>query len=214
MTQTVTCGVAPGLARAVCVFVHGRGQSPEEMVGTVLARLDPGPVRFVLPRAPRGAWYDARAVDPLTDRTAAQLDEALAAIAAAAETARAECPGVPLVLAGFSQGACLAVEYLMRGGAADAAAILTGCRVGASDEGLPRRDLHRLPVYAACGDADSWIPLWAFQKALGDLAASGARLRADILPGRAHDVSATEGAELSRLLAALASGAPALEGAA
>jgi phospholipase/carboxylesterase len=184
------------------------------MVETVLSRLDAPGVRYVLPRAPREAWYDAKAVDPLTQTTAGQLDEALGIVGDAITAARTECPGLPLVLAGFSQGACLTVESLMRGGRADAAAILTGCRVGAPADDLPRTDLEGLPFYATCGDADPWIPLWAFPKAVAELAAAGVRLRADILPGRPHEVSDAECKEVSRLLRAVAVGKSALEGAA
>jgi phospholipase/carboxylesterase len=65
-------------AKAICVFVHGRGQSPEEMQSHVLARLSAPGVAYVLPRAPRGVWWDARAIDPLTPVTRAQLAVALA----------------------------------------------------------------------------------------------------------------------------------------
>lgn len=208
MAQTVFFGAPAGDAAAVCVFLHGRGQSPREMIDTVLTRLAVPGIRFLLPKAPRDAWYDARAVDPLTEATSAQLTEALSVVEAAVEDMRAGAAGVPLVVAGFSQGACLATEYLMRGGRADAAAILTGSRVGAGSEDLPRRDLAGLPVYASCGDDDAWIPLWAFQKAVSEMAAAGARLRSDILPGRPHHVSAEECAELSRFLAWIAAAGP------
>lgn len=211
MTRTAYHGATPAKARAVCVFVHGRGQTPEQMLENVLSRVDARDVRFALPRSPREAWYDAKAVDPRTDATQGQLAEALAIVAEAVDTARAECPGVPLVLAGFSQGACLMLEHLMQGVRADAAAMLTGCRVGAISDDLARVGLEGMPVYASCGDADPWIPLWAFQKAVGDLAASGARVRVDILPGRPHEVSDTECAEFSKLLRAVADGTPALE---
>lgn len=214
MTRTAYHGAEASTARAVCVFVHGRAQSPEEMAETVLPRLDAPGLRFVLPRAPREAWYDAKAVDALTEATAAQLAEALGIVGQVVEHARGECPGVPLVVAGFSQGACLAVEYLMQGGRADAAAMLTGCRVGAPSDDLPKAPLSGLPVYATCGDADPWIPLWAFQKAVGELAAAGARVRSDVFPGRPHEVSDAECAELSRLLRAVSDGALPLEGAA
>jgi phospholipase/carboxylesterase len=212
MTRTAYHGAALGAARAVCVFLHGRAQSPEQMVETVLARLDTPSLRYAMPRSPREAWYDAKAVDPICATTEGQLAESLDLIGRTVADARAECPGVPLIVAGFSQGACLTVEYLMRGGRAEAAAMLTGCRVGAPADDLPRAVLSGLPVYATCGDADPWIPLWAFQKAVGEVAASGARLRTDILPGRPHEVSATECAELSRMLRAVADGASALEG--
>ena len=62
-------------AKAICVFVHGRGQSPEEMQSHVLARVRAPAVAFVLPRAPLGAWWAARAIDPLTAVARAQLSD-------------------------------------------------------------------------------------------------------------------------------------------
>jgi len=211
VSQAIHHGASADQARTVCVFVHGRGQTPEQMVETVLPRLDAAGVSFRLPRSPGGAWYDARAIDPLDGQTSAQVSKALDIIADEMERARRDCPGMPVVLAGFSQGACLTVEYLMRGGRADAAAILTGCRVGGEEDDLPRAALGGMPVYASCGDDDPWIPLPAFQRALGDIAASGARLRADIIPGRGHEVDAEECEEFSRLMAAVAASGRALE---
>ena len=93
---------------AICVFVHGRGQSPEEMQSHVLARLDAPDVAFVLPRAESGSWYDARAIDPLTAGTRTALQAALDQLAGDVAEARAAFGELPLLLAGFSQGACLA----------------------------------------------------------------------------------------------------------
>ncbi|CDX10980.1 hypothetical protein MPLB_100048 [Mesorhizobium sp. ORS 3324] len=118
-------------AKAICVFVHGRGQSPEEMQSHVLSRFSAPAVAFILPRAPFGVWWQARAVDPLTPVARAHLSDALDHLAAAVVAARAELPGLPLLLAGFSQGACLSIEYLCAGlPPPDALAAFTGCRVG------------------------------------------------------------------------------------
>lgn len=210
MTQTAFHGAPAATAKAVCIFTHGRGQTPEQMIGAVLARVAAPGVRFVLPRAPGGSWYDAKAVDPLQPETRAQLETALDQLSQTIAAARAACPGLPLVVAGFSQGACLSTEYLLRGGAADAAVLLTGCRVGAFDEGLPTKPLHGLPVYASNGDADPWVPLPAWHLGVAALAGTGAgtgaRLRGDILPGRGHEVSDGECAVLSQMLGNIAAG--------
>jgi phospholipase/carboxylesterase len=160
----------------------------------------------VLPDAPHGSWYDAKAVDPMTGTTAAQLDEALALVGAAVASADAALPGRPLIIAGFSQGACLATEYLLRGGRADAAALLTGCRVGASDTDLPENLAAEIPVYIANSDADPWVPLWASRKAEEALICQGARVRSEVFAGREHLVSDGEIAAFSNLLSAVAEG--------
>ena len=185
----------------VLVLVHGRGQSPEEMQSHVLARLDLSGVAVVLPRAPGGVWYAARAVDPLTPATVAALGAARAQLAYDIAGARAAHPGLPLVLAGFSQGACLSLEHAFAGGDAGVALVaFTGCRVGTPTDDRPRKLPPGLPVYLTGSEADPWIPVEAFADAAWDLGRSGARLRADLFPGRAHEVSDPEIALLQSVL--------------
>jgi phospholipase/carboxylesterase len=174
--------------RALCVLVHGRGQSPHDMESHIVERLGGGDVAFLLPRAPRSAWYDARAVDPISAVTGEQLAEALDHLGTAIASLRTEFPGRPLVLAGFSQGACLSIEYVCRGDAPpDALVALTGCRVGTVQCDRPRHAPRELPVYLSGSDGDPWIPLDAMLEAARDLGQQGLRLRADIFPGRAHE---------------------------
>lgn len=200
---------AGGRARAVCVLVHGRGQSPEDMQAHILARLAAPDVAFILPRAAGGSWYDAKAVDPLTTETRAALGLALDHLAADVAAARADHPGLPLVLAGFSQGACLSLEHAFTGEAvADAVLAFTGCRVGQATDVRPRALPFGLPVYLTGGDADPWIPVSAFAEAAAELGTQGAKLRADVFPGRAHEVSAPERAMLASVLGALAHDRP------
>lgn len=197
-------GVPLGDAQVICVFVHGRGQSPEAMQEGVGRHLATRGVAYVLPRAPQGAWYAARAVDGLTDTARAELGQSLAllrGVVAAAAT------GVPLVVAGFSQGACLALELAFADGAWPGALVaLTGCRVGQAADARARCNLARMPVYLTGGDADPWIPVQAFAEAAADLGLAQARLRADVFPGRGHEVSLTEIGVLDAVLGDLAGG--------
>jgi phospholipase/carboxylesterase len=194
-------------ARAVCVLVHGRGQSPEEMQSHILARLRVPEVAFVLPRAPAAVWYAAKAVDPLTPDTRRALGSALNHLAADMAAARAAHPGVPLLLAGFSQGACLALEYAFAGlPAPEALVALTGCRVGVLADQRPRAMPPLLPVYLTGSNADPWIPVTAFAEAALELGQARARLRTDLFPDRGHEVSDSEIAMLNTVLADLASG--------
>jgi len=200
-------GAAPIRARALCVLVHGRTQTPEDMQATVVARLSAADVAFVLPRAKGRSWYDARAVDPLTEATEGQLITSLDGLALDIEALCREAPDLPLLLAGFSQGACLSLEHLLRRGPwKGALAALTGCRVGHAGDAPDPRPLDGFPVYLSGGDRDPWIPAGAFGEAAGALGQAGARLRAEVFPGRPHEVSAPEIARLDALLADLAAG--------
>lgn len=214
MPATLFQGPGPGEAEVLCVVIHGRNQTQDDMVQAIVRHLDAPGVRFVLPKSDGPGWYAARAIDPLTEECRSELAASLGAVGAVIEAARAEMPGKKMLLAGFSQGACLAVEHLMRHGAHDgAAALLTGCRVGTRDDTLPFADLGGLPIYATCGDDDPWIPAPAYFEMLGDLTRAGARMRMDMFPGRPHEVAATECAVIQSMLDDLIAGRPLLQGA-
>jgi phospholipase/carboxylesterase len=207
MTQNTTPllrGAALHSAAVVCVVTHGRGQSPEQMEEHILSRLKSQNVAYVLPRAATGSWYDARAIDPLTEKTSAQLSASLEQLKQAAGSAP---QNVPVVMAGFSQGACLTLEYGFKFGPWRGAMVsFTGCRVGVPTDARPINDLKALPVYLTGADKDPWIPLPAHAQAALELAAARARLRTDVFPGRAHEVSDTEIETLDEILKQIALG--------
>lgn len=208
-------GAAGASARVICVLVHGRGQTPEEMEDAIIRHLPGEDVVWLLPRAPGKAWYAARAIDALTDATRAELAASLAQLADCMAQARVDHPDLPLVLTGFSQGACLSLEYVFGGNAApDALLAFTGCRVGQADDLRPSAALNGLPAYLTGADADPWIPVSATAEAVASLGLAGARLRLDLFPGRLHEVSAAERAMLGAILSDLAAGRPAALGAA
>lgn len=154
-------------------------------------------------------WYTARAVDPLTGATKAELAVSVGVLAGLVAQA-----GGPVVLAGFSQGACLIAQYLFAhgsgGGRVAGACLFTGCRVGTGD--LPRAALPGMPVCARGGDADPWIPAGAFHAMLEAFTRAGARVRGDLFPGRAHAVTRTELDALAAMLAAVRDGMPVYRG--
>jgi phospholipase/carboxylesterase len=195
--------LGPADAALTCVLVHGRGQSPTDMAPLVPNL--PG-VRFVLPKSDGIGWYSARAIDPLTEVTKRELADSLAQL-----TALIAAQAGPVVLAGFSQGACLAAEYLFSGEPRPLAACLfTGCRVGLPGDGLPRGAMAGLPVYLTGGDTDPWIPLDAFHRLHADLTGAGARVRADLFPGREHEVCSVERTMFRAMLTAIKEGRDAL----
>ncbi len=205
-TRALTAGVPLAEAEAVCLLLHGRGQSPEVMVDHVIARMRAVKVHYMLPRAPGGVWYEARAVDPLTPRTRAQLAASLDQVSRDIEALLAQgWRADRLLLAGFSQGACLALEWVLSRGPVPAAlAVLTGCRVGADARG--GQALDGLPVYMANGDSDPWIPVPNYNDAAVLLSDLGAVVEADLLIGREHVVSETELGRLTGILCNIKAG--------
>jgi phospholipase/carboxylesterase len=206
--EALAHGVHPREAEVLCVFVHGRTQSPEDMIENVLRHLQCKGVAFALPRAAGNSWYAARAIDPLNDQVRGELTASLDYLhGVAGALQKAAGRKLPLLIGGFSQGACLALEHAMRFGRWDGAMVnFTGCRVGTPEDDKPAADLDGLPVYLTGSDADPWIPAHAHAQAVEALAKSRARLRSDVFPGRSHSVCPAEIAVLDGMLAALAQG--------
>jgi len=191
-------------AGGAVVLLHGRGAGAEDMLGLAetLARPD---LAFVAPPAPGRTWYPLSFLAPIADNRPA-LDRALAIVG---ETmtglSRAGLPPGRVVLAGFSQGACLALEYAARharryGGVA----ALSGGLIG--PEGTPRDDAGTLsgtPVFIGCGDRDGHIPLWRVRESSRVLRGLGGEVTERIYPGMGHAVNDDEIAHLRALLARL-----------
>jgi phospholipase/carboxylesterase len=177
------------------------------MKAAVVRHLSTPDVAFALPLAGDNRWYRPLAIDPLTTETRAELGASLADLAQLVQALRAEAPGRPLALAGFSQGACLSLEHAFTGKAApDAVVAFTGCRVGATLDARPSALPAGLPVYLTGGSNDPWIPVSAFAEAAAELGRGEAALRMDVFPGRPHEVSAPEIAMLDAVLTDLAAG--------
>ncbi len=207
LMASISLGVAPARAKALCVFAHGRTQLPEEMEQAVIRFISTPDISWLLPQAEGASWYAARAVDPLTDAARGDLAKSLVDVAKTVLDFQAAAPSVPLILAGFSQGACLMLELAFTGKVTPQAIVaFTGCRVGVATDDRANAMQAGIPVYLTAGDADPWIPLLAFAEALVALGQAGAAVRADVFPGRAHKVSSAEIAVLDSVLADLAAG--------
>src|SRR5437867_2948698 len=97
-------------ARSAMVLLHGRGASAEDIL-TLVDQLDQGGFAYLAPQAAGSTWYPLSFRAPLEDNEP-WLSSALTAVGEVVETvARAGIPADRTLLLGFSQGACLALEY-------------------------------------------------------------------------------------------------------
>lgn len=206
-------GAPPGSGTLAVVLLHGRDQDPAWMHDHVLtrlvARLPDVAVTWVLPAAPGRSWYAGRVHDPLAetraerDRAAAVVDGLADALAAHGHDARST------VLAGFSQGACLVADHLLRRPRRWAGAVVwTGAAFGplGSDRGAAGASLAGLPVLLGNGDDDAWIPLAATEELATLLRDRDADVELRVQPGRAHEVADDEVDAAAVLLRRLAPG--------
>lgn len=180
-------------AAGAAILIHGRGRSAEEMRDIAL-RLRRPDMRFILPRAPGGSWYPQSFLRPIAQNEP-QLSRSLGHFAALIDELLAQ--GVPsnrIVLSGFSQGACLAAQLLMRRPARyGAALIFTGGLIGEPGTHWPPAPaLAGTPVLLTSSDTDGWIPVRRVAETAQALSAGGAIVTTAMYRDRAHMISEDE----------------------
>lgn len=187
-------------ADAALLLLHGRGAGAGDMAPLAEALVEPlaegtrSRVAHVMPQASGDQWYPQRFVAP---REANQpwLDSALKRVEELVE--ELEAAGVPrerIVLGGFSQGACLALEAFARfgrglGGVTAFAGGLIGERL---DPAAYAEDLSGTPVLLGSADPDPHIPTGRVEESAELLRAKGARVDLRLYPGLGHAINEDE----------------------
>jgi predicted esterase len=114
----------------------------------------------------------------------------------------ATVPAARIVLLGFSQGACLSLEFAARHARRYGAVIgLSGGLIG--PEGAPRDypgDFEGTPVFLGCSDVDPHIPKERVIESGAVFERLGAKVTLRLYPGMAHTVSADEIAAVLEIL--------------
>lgn len=188
-----TAGQPLDRARTAMVLLHGRGGSAEGMLSLVAELAQPR-MAYLAPQAEGNSWYPYSFLAPL-DRNEPALSAALASVSATLD--RVQEAGIPAertVLLGFSQGACLALEYAARhprryGGVVG----LSGGLIG--PEGMRREydgSLAGTPVFLGCSDVDPHIPTDRVLESADILRYMGARVTVRLYPDVGHTVNADE----------------------
>jgi predicted esterase len=185
----LAAGAALSDARAAMILIHGRGASAENILG--LAREFEAPdVAFLAPQAAGYSWYPYSFLVPLEENEP-YLSSALRCVGAVVDRVMAEgIPAERVMLLGFSQGACLSVEFAARhprrlGGIAG----LSGGLIGA--EGTPRDYaglLDGTPVFLGSSDPDPHIPVARVHETDAVLSRMGARVTTRIYPRMGHTI--------------------------
>jgi predicted esterase len=158
----------------------------------IVARVGLPDVAYVAPRAADRAWYPLGFMMPV-EQNQPRLDFALARIAALADELAAH--GMPIeeqAIFGFSQGACLASEYVFRRGRRVAAlCAFTGGLIGPDGltwetSGVP---FDGMPVLLGGASQDPWVPATRMLETAEVFRRLGARVDAPIYPSAAHEIN-------------------------
>jgi len=186
-------GVSLPTARIVAILLHGRGASPEAML-ELAAEFGVPDVAYLAPAAADRSWYPRSFLAPL-DQNEPWLGSALNSInQLVATTVEQGVPRDRIAILGFSQGACLGLEFAARHAQRYAAVVgLSGGVIGPPE--TPRAytgSFERTPVFLGCSDVDPHIPRSRVDETADVLSRLGAAVEERIYPGMGHTVNADE----------------------
>lgn len=197
--QLHTAGTPLETAERVLVMIHGRGADAGGIMG-LAPHLDTENFAILAPQATNRTWYP---YSFLADRLDNEpwLTAALALLAEVDSdlVARGISPE-NIYFLGFSQGACLALEYVSRHAKRYGGVVaLTGGLIGpAVDTSLYRGDFSGTPIYLSTGDPDAHVPVDRVEDTRKQLQDMGADVAMEIFPGRPHTVTEQELAAANR----------------
>ncbi len=186
-------GKALDQARAAMLMVHGRGATAEDIL-TLADQLNEPDFAYLAPQAAGNTWYPNRFLVP-TEENEPWLSSALTFVGDAfSQIVKAGIPSERVLLLGFSQGACLTLEFAARnarrfGGIAG----LSGALIGPDDA---RREytgsLADTPVFLGCSDRDFHVPKERVDQTAEVLTHLGGKVTEHLYPNHDHSINQDE----------------------
>jgi len=191
-SEVLETGEQLGAARAAMIMVHGRGATASDIL-SLAAELKAQGIAYLAPQAPGNTWYPYPFTSPI-ERNEPHLSAALGTLSTLLARVEVLVPAERIMLLGFSQGACLTLEFAVRHARRYGAVFgLSGGLIG--PDGTPRDYLGRFdatPVFLGCSDIDPHIPKERVVEAGDVFTRMGADVTLRLYPGMGHEVGSDE----------------------
>ena len=189
-------------AKGAMIMLHGRGATADDIL-TLASEFSQPDFAYFAPQAAGYQWYPNRFIMPVASNepylsSALQLvDDVVKQIVTAGLSKD------KLVLLGFSQGACLALEYAARnpqlyGGVAGLSGGLIGDKIREYSGSLAET-----PVFLGCSDNDFHIPKERVIESAAVFRSLGASVTDRLYANMGHTVNEDELAIVSGMMAAI-----------
>jgi phospholipase/carboxylesterase len=197
-------GVPLPEAEYVVLLLHGRGATAESIEPLAHHLGLPDQTAVICPQAANNTWYPLSFMAPRNDNEPFLTSALLVIQRFIGEALEYGVTPRRIILAGFSQGACLASEASARlaqpfGGLLGFSGGVIGQEI---DEALEREDspLAEMPVFLGCSDIDLHIPEERVHKTADLLQTLGANVDCRIYPGMGHTINSDELDAASQLI--------------
>jgi phospholipase/carboxylesterase len=181
-------------ASAAMIMVHGRGAGPSDILSLAPA-LDRPQIACIAPAAAGGTWYPFPFISP-REKNEPGISSGLGVIESlVADLMKRGFPSHKILLLGFSQGACLSSEFVIRhprryGGVL----VLSGGLIGVPGTTWDdvTTSLEGTPIFLGCSDVDAHIPKERVIESEAVFKRLGARTKRILYPGMGHLVNEDE----------------------
>jgi len=191
-------------ARAAMILVHGRGASAADIMTIADEVMFPG-VAYLAPQAAGSTWYPNPFTAPL-EANEPYLSSALEVLSSLLAKVVTAVPAENVVLLGFSQGACLTLEFAARHARRYGGVVgLSGGLIG--PDGTPRDypgDFQHTPVFLGCSDVDPHIRKDRVVEAAEVFKRMGGDVTMRLYPGMGHMVNEDEIEAVRKIVKAVA----------
>ncbi|SFP11654.1 phospholipase/carboxylesterase [Pseudarcicella hirudinis] len=180
-------------ADKVIIMVHGRGASADSIL-SLKSHLKVEKAAFFAPQAKNHTWYPFSFLAPV-QQNQPYLDEALETLSALVEEIKAEgIPANKIYLLGFSQGACLTLEFAARNASKYGGVIaFTGGLIGEKlNLNNYQGDFNQTPILITTGDPDPHVPVSRVNESAEILKKMNAEVWVEIFKGRPHTIEFKE----------------------
>ena len=175
------------------IMIHGRGGTAKDIMG-LAEYLNVGDYLLIGPEASQNTWYPNSFIAPISTNQP-KLDQALELINQAVELAKEKgIQSENIYFLGFSQGACLTLEYTSRNAQKYGGIVaFTGGLIG---EELIRDhykgDFENTPVFIGTSDPDFHVPVERVQETTKLMRELGAQVEERIYPNMGHTITQEE----------------------
>lgn len=186
-------GIALDQASTAVILLHGRGASAESIL-TLADEVHRAEAAWLAPQAVHYTWYPFSFLAPI-EQNEPGLTSALEMLSELVERIEgSDIPKSKIILAGFSQGACLSLEFTARNPARYGGVVaLSGGVIGPEvEQDRYNGDMDRTPVFLGCSDYDHHIPEKRVHETADLFERLGARVTKKIYPGLGHTINEDE----------------------
>ncbi|SFU19684.1 phospholipase/carboxylesterase [Algoriphagus locisalis] len=193
MPKIKTAGIALDQAKKAAILIHGRGANAESIL-SLSNYLNLDEYALLAPEAEGGTWYPYSFMAP-DEANQAALEESLATINEAwSHISAAGISSENVVFIGFSQGACLSLEFAAQNAQKLGGVIaFTGGLIGEQIQDQKYSgDFVGTPVFIGSSEKDFHVPLSRIQESETLLSRMGAKVKLLIFKDSNHTIRQEE----------------------